>query len=381
MKKQSTIFKIRDFFIHSSLLFTIVSIFLGFIIGAGVLWISGFNPIEAYKIMIKGVFSRPSYIAWTIVRATPIIITGLSVAFAFRTGLFNIGAEGQFIIGAIVAALVGYVVKLPAIIHIPLVFLSAVIAAGLWGGIAGYLKAKFGVNEVISTIMLNWIALYLNNYIVRLEQFKRASSQRTHEIQETASITILEHWKKTAEGREFMANSEFFGDFLRAPVNWGFLVAIILAIIIWYVLNKTTLGYELKAVGYNQHAAEYGGINVSKSMFRSMVIAGALAGAAGALHVMGISKSIASLSAMEGYGFDGMAVALIGGNTSLGAVLAGLLFSSIQYGGGKIQPALGAPSEVINIMIGTIVFFIAMPKLIKILMTSLNKKRGAKNAR
>lgn len=380
MKKESKTNRILKYLNKGNLMFTIISIIIGFVIGAGILWASGFNPVEAYKIMVKGIFSRPSYIAWTIIRATPIIITGLSVAFAFKTGLFNIGAEGQFIIGAIVAAIVGYVVELPTILHIPLVFLTAIIAAGLWGGIAGFLKAKYGVHEVIATIMLNWIALYLNNYIVRMESLKRATSQRTHAIQDTASIAILEQWKKTAEGRDFMANSGFWGDFLRSPINWGFLVAIILAIVIWYVLNKTTLGYELKAVGYNPHAAEYGGIHVAKSMFISMVISGALAGAAGALHVMGSSKSIASLAAMEGYGFDGIAVALIGGNTSVGAILAGLLFSGIQYGGGKIQPTLGAPSEVINIMIGTIVFFIAMPKLIKIITTNFREKRGAKNA-
>ncbi len=366
---------------NEGLLFTIVSIVLGFLVGAGVLGVSGFNPLEAYKIMIKGVFSRPGYIAWTVVRATPIIITGLSVAFAFKTGLFNIGAEGQFIIGTIVASLVGYAIKLPAIIHIPLVFITAVMAAGLWGGIAGYLKAKFGVNEVISTIMLNWIALYLNNYIVRMEQFKRATSQRTHEIMDTASIIILEKWKRTPSGRNFVANYKFWGDFLRAPLNWGFIIAIILALITWYILNKTTLGYELKAVGLNEEAAEYGGIDVARSMLISMVIAGALAGAAGALHVMGNSKSIASLAASEGYGFDGMAVALIGRNTSIGAILAGLLFSGIQYGGGKIQPALGAPSEVIDIMIGTIVFFIAMPQLIKIIFSRPRKRGNGQNAK
>ncbi|MCC5910290.1 MAG: ABC transporter permease [Clostridiaceae bacterium] len=380
MKKQSLSNKVIDFLAKGNLAFTITSIILGFLIGAVVLALAGFNPVEAYTIMIQGIFSRPSYIAWTIIRSTPIIITGLSVAFAFRTGLFNIGAEGQFIIGAIAAAVVGYAVELPAIIHIPLVFLAAITAAGLWGGIAGYLKAKFGVHEVISTIMLNWIALYLNNYIVRIEGFQRPGAQRSHEIHESARIIVLEQWKRTPEGREWMRGSEFFGDILRTPVNWGFVVAIILAVIVWYLLNKTTLGYELKAVGFNRHAAEYAGINVPKSMLTSMIIAGALAGAAGGLHVMGISRSIASLAAMEGYGFDGIAVALIGANTSIGAVLAGLLFSAIQYGGTKIQPTLGAPTEVINIMIGTIVFFIAMPKLIKYFAQQLKKKRGAKNA-
>lgn len=380
MKNKTFADKTIAYLTKGTLGFSMISIFLGFIIGAIILAIAGFNPIQAYGVMINGVISRPSYIAWTIIGSTPIIITALSIAFAFKTGLFNIGAEGQFIIGGITAAIVGYFVELPSFLHIPLVLLAAMTAAGLWGGIAGFLKAKFGVHEVISTIMLNWIALYLNNYIVLIDGFRRATSQRTHEIQRTANIVILEQWKRSPEGREWLRGHDFFGDALRTPLNWGFVIAIILAIIVWYTLNKTTLGYELKAVGYNRHAAEYGGINVSRSMITSMVISGALAGAAGGLHVMGISKSIASLAAMEGFGFNGIAVALIGGNSSLGIIFSGLLFSALQYGGSKIQPALGAPSEVIHIMIGAIVFFIAMPKLIKYTLHNIKKKRGAKNA-
>lgn len=379
MNKKSLAGKILDQLQNVNLIFTVISIIIGFLVGALVLKLAGFSPIEAYSIMIRGVISKPNYVAWVITRSTPIIITGLSVAFAFRTGLFNIGAEGQFIIGAMAAALVGYFVKLPWILHVPLVFLAAILAAGVWGGIAGLLKARFGVHEVISTIMLNWIALYLNNYVVRLEGFTRASGQKSRAIASTASIIILDDWKKNTAGKEWLQGHKILRDLLRAPINWGIVVAVILAIIVWYILNKTTLGYELKAVGFNQHAAEYGGINVAKSMFISMVIAGALAGAAGGLHVMGISHSIASLAATEGYGFDGIAVALIGANTSVGAIFAGLLFGSIQYGGTKIQPALGAPTEVINIMIGTIVFFVAMPKLIKIVIAAYKRKRGVKN--
>ncbi|SCZ03637.1 ABC transporter permease [Alkaliphilus peptidifermentans] len=379
MKDKGLKEKILHFILNGNFGFTLVSIILGLAVGAIILQITGFNAFEAYKIMIQGVFSRPNYIAWTIVRSTPIIITGLSVAFAFKTGLFNIGAEGQFIIGAITAAAVGYFVKLPAVLHIPLVILAAITAAGFWGAIAGYLKAKFGVHEVISTIMLNWIALYLNNYIVRIEGFRRPLNERSYAIQQSASIVVLEEWKRSEAGRAWLLNHEFWRDVFRTPLNLGIVFAIVLAIIVWFILNKTTLGYELKAVGYNKHAAEYGGINVSKSMLVSMSIAGALAGLAGALHVMGDSKSIASLAAMEGYGFDGIAVALIGGNTPLGVLLGGLLFGGLKYGGSKIQPTLGAPSEVISIVIGTIVFFIAMPKLIKMVMKLTTKNRGAKN--
>lgn len=371
---------ILNYLKNSNFGFTLTSIFIGFLLGAVVLAIAGFNPLEAYAVMVKGVFSRPSYVAWTIIRATPLIITGLSITFAFKTGLFNIGAEGQFIVGAMTAAAAGYFIKLPAIIHVPLVILLAMAAAALYGGFAGYLKAKHGVHEVISTIMLNWIALYLNNYIVRLEGFRRSTTIKSFDIQPTASIIVLEQWKRSEAGRAWLSNHEFWKDVFRTPLNLGIVGAIILAILVWYLLSKTTLGYELKAVGFNQHAAEYGGINVKRNIVISMLIAGALAGAAGAFHVMGDSKSVASLAAMEGYGLDGIAVALIGGNTAVGSVFAGLLFGGLNYGGTKIQPALGAPSEVINIVIGTIVYFIAIPKAIKYVIAMLPKKRGAKNA-
>ena len=360
--------------------FTLISIFIGFIVGAIMLKLVGFDPLEAYKIMFKGAFSKPKYIGWVIIRATPLILTGLSVAFAFRTGLFNIGAEGQFIVGALVATAAGYFLHLPPIIHPIVVFVLAVAAAALWGGVAGYLKAKFGIHEVIATIMLNWIAFYGSNYFVHFESFKRPHSQATYKILESAQIGILSQWKKTDAGKAFLNNVPFLKDLLGAPINLGIFVAILAAVVVWYILNKTTLGYQLRAVGFNPHAAEYGGINVNKNMIISMLIAGGLAGAAGAVHVMGLTHSITILSAMENYGFNGIAVALIGSNTALGSVLSGLLFGFFQYGGPKIQPALRAPSEVIDIMIGTIVFFIAIPNFIRMIL-SVRRKRGEKHAR
>ncbi|TCS83009.1 ABC transporter permease [Tepidibacillus fermentans] len=360
--------------------FTLISILIGLIVGAVVLSIAGFNPIEAYGVMFKGVFSKPKYIAYAIIYATPLIITGLSVAFAFRTGLFNIGAEGQYIIGALVAALTGYFLKFPPVIHAILVIFAAALAAGLWGGIAGFLKARFGVHEVIATIMLNWIALYLNNYVVMLEGFKRPQTEASYEVHQTASIGLFENWKVSDAGREWLSNYPFLADMMRAPVNLGFIIAIILALLVWFILNKTTLGYELRAVGLNKDAAEYGGIGVKKSITISMIIAGALAGTAGAIQVLGVTKSVAVLAAMEGYGFNGIAVSLIGSNTPFGSVLGGLLFGILQYGGPKIQSALDAPSEVINIVIGTIVFFIAIPKFIKLVLSFRRKKRGEQHA-
>ena len=153
-------------FLDEAVKFSLLSILLGLLVGAIVLMISGRSPIVVYGAMIEGIIGKPKYIAWTIIKATPYILTGLSIAFAFKTGLFNIGAEGQFIVGALVATLVGVGVDLPAIIHIPLTILCAAVAGGLWGSIAGFLKSKFGINEVIVCIMLNWIAFYFSNFMV-----------------------------------------------------------------------------------------------------------------------------------------------------------------------------------------------------------------------
>ena len=368
---------LKSKFLNGSLGLTLISIVLGFLLGAIVLLVAGFNPLEAYWVILKGIFSRSKYISYVIIYATPLIITGLSVAFALRTGLFNIGAEGQYIMGAIMAAAAGYFFKLPLILHVTVAVGLAIIAAGMWGGLAAYIKARFGVHEVISTIMLNWIALYFSNFVVTLKIFGSQGTGKSYAIQSTARINLLSDWKISEAGIEFIRSHKILGDILKTPINAGIIFAILLAVLVWYILNKTTLGYELRAVGFNPHAAEAGGINVKKSMVISMLISGGLAGAAGAFQVLGVSHRIAKLAAMEGYGFDGIAVSLIGNNTGPGSVFAGLLFGALKYGGSKIQDAMQAPTEVINIMIGTIILFVAMPKLIRLILTIL--RRRAKN--
>lgn len=346
-------------FIDDAVKFSLLSILLGLLVGAIVLVISGNSPIKAYGAMIEGIFGKPKYIAWTIIKATPYILTGLSIAFAFKTGLFNIGAEGQFIIGALVATLVGYSIQLPAIIHIPLTMILAGLAGGLWGSIAGFLKSKFGINEVIATIMLNWIAFYLSNFMVSNSFISVENSEASVNIQESASIGI--DWLKGLVGPA-------------TSVNWGIIISIILVFVIWFVLTKTTLGFELRAVGHNKDAAEYAGIDVGKSILKSMAIAGLLAGVAGAIQVMGVTHNITVLAAQEGYGFDGIAVALIANSNPIGVIFSGLLFGAFKYGVIKMQ-SVGAPSEVINIVIGSIVFFIALSNGLRMLYLKMKEKR------
>lgn len=344
----------------NTVLFSLISIVLGLIVGAIALIIAGFNPIDAYSAMIEGIIGKPKYIAWTIIRSTPLILTGLSVAFAFKTGLFNIGAEGQFIIGALVATMVGAGVELPAIIHIPLVLLVAALSGAVWGGFAGWLKSKFGINEVIATIMLNWIAFYLSNFMIKTTFLAKPNSEASISIHESASIGI--NWLTDLVGPA-------------TKVNWGIAISIVLVLIIAFILFKTTLGFELRGVGYNKFGAEYGGINVNASILKSMAIAGLLAGIAGAIQVMGVSNNITILSAQEGYGFDGIAVALIANSNPIGVILSGLLFGAFKYGGTKMQ-AIGAPSEVVNIVVGSIVYFIALSSVLRMLYIKMRDKKN-----
>ena len=344
-------------------LYTVLAIILGIIIGSIILIVSGTNPIEAYKVIFFGAFGKPKYISWTIVKAVPLILTGLSVAFAFNTGLFNIGAEGQYIVGSIGALVVGLLVDLPPVLHGLVALLAGALCGYIWGALVGILKAKFEVNEVISSIMMNWIAFYLSNYLLSFPLLRNIESDNSYPIKKSASIKILGSWKASEAGKAVLANNKFLRDILNPPVNFGIIIAIVAAIVIWYILKKTTLGYELRAVGFNQKAAEYGGISINKSIVTSMGIAGILAGLAGAITVLGVSGNIGIMAGQEGYGFDGMAVALIAGNNPLGTIPAALLYAGLTYGGGKLT-TIGTYSEVVKIIVGIMILFIAMPKLL-----------------
>ena len=360
---------------YSPLKLSLISILAGFIIGMIILLLAGYNPITTYIKLIGGIFGKWKYISYVIIRSTPIILTGLSVAFAYNTGLFNIGAEGQVMVGTIAADMAGYFIKLPIIIHPIFCILVAMIAGGIWGGISGILKGKFGIHEVISTIMLNWIAFYLVNLSIEWEPFKLGTNT-THEIRQTASIEFLGAWKASEAGRAWLMKHPVLNDIMKTDINFGFLITIVVVIAIWFILKKTTLGYKLKAVGFNKDAAEYAGISVPGSVFTSMFIAGSLAGLAGATQVLGVSGNIATIAAMEGYGFDGIAVALIGSSHPIGVFFSGLFFGALKYGGIKIQlPPIRAPKEVINIMIGSIIVNMAMPEVIKVIRHKLSRKK------
>lgn len=361
---------------------TIIAIFCGFIVVAVLLALTGYNPAEAFGILFRGIFSKPKYISQVVIKATPIILTGISVAFAFKVGLFNIGAEGQYIMGTIAATIAGIVFNLPPIFQIPVVVLSGVCAGGIYGAIVGFLKARFGIHEVITSIMLNWIAFYFGNFIVNTERFHQPDSTGTYMIRESGFTMFLYGWKKSEAGKAFLKEHPVLLDvILKTDINFGIIFAIIVAVIIAILLKSTTKGYELRSVGFNKDAAEFAGIDVKKNILHAMIIAGVISGLAGALTITGMAPhKISTMGTFENYGFNGMSVALIAGSSPIGCIFAGLLFAGLLYGGGSLQSTMGVPSEIINIMIGTIVFFVALTKVVPALADKLIK-RGEKHAR
>ncbi|WP_101698391.1 ABC transporter permease [Clostridium minihomine] len=361
---------------------TLIAVLFGFLVAAIILVLAGYNPIEAFGALFNGIFSKPKYISNVIIKATPIILTGLSVAFAYKTGLFNIGAEGQYIAGTVFSVLVGVKLDFPPVLQVPIVVLAGVLGGAIFGWAVGFLKAKYGIHEVITSIMLNWIGLYLCNFIVNTPSYHQPNSTSTLPVNPSSYTMLLPQWKTSPEGIETLKSHKWLYDMLvRTDVNFGILVAIAMVAIIWILLYRSQKGYQLRAVGFNRDAAEFSGIDVSGNIMHSMLIAGALSGLAGALTITGMSPhSISTLAAFENNGFNGLSVALIAGSSPVGCVFAGLLFGGLLYGGQSVQQEVGAPTEIINIMIGTIVFFVALTRIVPVLADRLGK-RGTEHAK
>lgn len=343
MDNKKNIFTIisENRFIH-----ILISIALGFVVGALFLVVMGLSVGSAYGRLLSSVTTLKG-ISYVVVYAIPYIMTGLSVAFAFKTGVFNIGAEGQFVMGSMSACVVGILLgDLPKVVLIPLCFIVAMAVGALWGIIVGLLKTKRGINEVLSMIMFNWIAFYLSNYIAGIPAIHSdGTAEATKNISANASTLLSKDFIK-AMG-------------LCPTANWGILVAIVAMVIVWFIIDKTTLGYKLKAVGANKFAAEYGGINVNGSILTALAFSGALAGLGGALQLMGMGSRISVFSSQEGFGFAGIVVALMGCSNPFGVLAAGLFYGALTYGGSKLNLE-GVPTQLISVIVGTVVFFIAI---------------------
>jgi simple sugar transport system permease protein len=282
----------------------------------------------------------------TIVSATPLIFTGLSVALAFRVGLFNIGAEGQLYLGALCAVIVGFAVTgIPWFVHLPLAILAGAAGGALWGFIPGLLKARTGAHEVIVTIMLNFVAYNFISYMLKTAFVRREGRN------DPISKIVLE----TAELAPLVEG-------LRA--HWGIVLALLAAVAVSWLLFRSTKGFEFRAVGLNPTAARYAGMSISWSMVLSMSIAGALAGLAGASIMLGGSKTLTP-GFSPGYGFDGIAVALIGATRPGGVVLAALLFGALRAGATPMQAATGTPIDIVIVIQALVIAFIAAPALVR----------------
>jgi len=281
----------------------------------------------------------------SLVTSTPYIFAGLSVALGFRCGLFNIGAEGQVFMGALGAAYVGYsLTGLPAFIHLPLALLGGAFAGAVWGAIPGYLKAKFGAHEVVNTIMMNWIAFRLSDWLLNGPMQSSGFRPVTPNIQHTAELP------------------RFFADPLR--FNWGFVLALVVAWAIYWLLFKTTIGFEIRTVGANPDAARYAGISIVRNFVLAMVLSGGLAGLAGTAQVLGVDHWVGQ-GFSSGYGFDAIAIALLGKSHPLGVVLAAILFGTLRSGATEMQSLAGIPIDIISIIQGLVIVFVAAPGIIR----------------
>lgn len=364
MKIKNVLYKISAADATSSFLAVAVGLLVGFII----LLVS--NPAQAaggFGAILTGGISDGKNMGQVLYFATPIIMTGLSVAFAGRTGLFNIGASGQFIAGAYAAILVGArCTFLPGGLHWIAAVLAAALAGALWGLIPGLLKAYRNVNEVIACIMMNYIGMYLVNYLIVRTVYDSLKNQ-TLRVAESANLPKMGLNMIFRDGNSV------------SSANAGIFIAILMAVLMYIILEKTVFGFELKACGLNRDAARYAGVNEKRSIVLSMSIAGALAGLGGALlYLAGSGKGIDVVDVLAAEGFNGIPVALLALNNPIGVIFAGLLIAYLTVGGFTMQLYNFAP-QVIEIIIAIIIYFSAFALLLKTLLgkaLSAGRRRG-----
>ena len=325
----------------------VVAIVFAFVSGAVVLQVTGYSPLAAYLAMLRGAFGTVFGIGQTLTHATPIIFTALAFLFSFKGGLFNIGAEGQFLVGAFASALVGISFDgLPSFVHVPLALLAGAVAGGLWGFVPALLKARLGAHEVITTMMLSYVAFYLTGYMVNYPFKAPGWVAQTVPIAESARLPrILQPTQLSA----------------------SVFMAVALVGVTYYLLQKTTFGYEIRATGLNPTAAENAGINIDRDMVLAMVISGALAGLGGSGEIMGVHRRFIE-GFSPGYGWDGLAVALVGGLHPVGALFAALLFGALRSGGMVMTRATGVPLDIVFLLQALVILFVAAPTFIRTIL-------------
>jgi len=342
------------------LLVPLLAIFTSLLIGAGLISLTTGSPgtaLQAYQGLLTGALGSPQALANTLLRATPYIFAGLAVALAFKCGLFNIGAEGQVALGGLCAAYVGYAVPLPGLLH-PLAALAAGVLGGfLWGAVPGFLKARTGAHEVITTIMMNYLALQFVGLMLAGPLKKPGSlAARTPDLLPTARLPML------------VPN---------LGLHSGVILALLTAVAVWWFLYRTTWGFEIRTTGANPAAARYAGMPTIRNVILAMALSGALAGLAGAVDVVGVALNVSRLNLggdryfglgfSSGYGFDSIAIALLGRSNPFGVVAAALLFGALHAGASTMQfnthPEV--PGEIISVIQGLILLFVAADAIIR----------------
>lgn len=340
------------------------AILLGLLISCVLLILTDKEPLLLFDGLLKGLLGMDisggnlfslRYVGELLVTAMPLILTGLSIAFAYRTGLFNIGAEGQVIMGSLFTLIVGTQIQLPMILHIPLALAAGALGGALWALIPGVLKAYFNIIEVVVGIMLNYTAMYISNFVItNMEGYNNLISPSVHE---TASLRV--GWL-----------SDLFGG---SRFHLGFIVVIIALIAYWFIIEQTTYGYNLRATGFNKEGAEYAGLKVNQNIVSSMMISGAFSGLAGSLLTLGTFGHILTLTTFGNVGYDGIAVALVGNLTSVGIAFAGVLFGLLSVSRPILQMK-GIPEEIAGIIAALIVFFVASQKMLVMIRTKLKER-------
>jgi len=359
--------RLLEAFTGSDALVSVAVVALGFLVATLILVVIGRNPAGMYEAIVQvvtGFDIRPGRGGWNprhigewILISTPLILTGLSMAFASRTGLFNIGAEGQYIVGLTAAQIIALSFPPVPVLHVAVSVTGALLAGAAWGGIVGFFKARYRVSEVVATIMMNYIALFLHR-IVTL-RLPGALPHRTPDFPETATLA-----------------SPFLASLTNGSrLNHGLWLTLAAIVLYWVIMGKTRLGYSLRATGLNRDAAHYGGISVKASITTAMAIAGGFAGLAGAVVSLGVFSFGRVLTGFEGYGFEGIAVALVGNSTAWGTALAGLLFGMLRSAQPIMQMRM-IPREITSIIVGMVVIFISLRAGLRLLIDWRMKERA-----
>lgn len=341
-----------------NILVPVLSVILGLVIGAIIMAAFGFNPVIGYQSMLNASLGNLRSIGETLRQATPLIFTALGFSIANSAGFFNIGLSGQALCGWLASVSLALVFPdLPKVILLPLCIIAGALAGALAAAVPGVLRAYFGTSEVIVTIMMNYIVLYLSTFILQgvMPESFRSSLDSSNRITENASLSMD-------------SLSRFFGG---SRVNAGLFLALFGLVVVWFIMKKTTLGYEIRAVGLNPNASEYAGMSSKRTIILSMVLSGTFAGLGGVVEGLGTYQNFFVQTESLSIGFDGLAVSLLGAGSSIGILLAALLFSVLQIGGLGMQTGAGVPFEIVNVVIALIIFFVAISYIMRVLLAKI----------